>query len=159
MPLKVLVRISEFSDLTSQHSLSHRLLYIPCPALTLPSNSIGHTYVLVFFKLFLHGSFLLQILLWLVQLPFFCISSSVIFSIRFLKTSPEASALQNNAVSPKGSPPLFLIISRPVSRVRSPYTANKDIWSNIQKKITPNRKTTTTKKMQKQNKTKKTAPT
>lgn len=130
MPLKVLVRISEFSNLTSYHSLSHKLLYTPFPALTLPPSSIDTScpYMVLSYSRFYYGLFS-------------CLFPvSVHLFHQAFKNLTRSKCFEKYCGPPKGSPPLFLIISRLVSRVRSHFTGNKDIWSNVQKEITPNRK-------------------
>ena len=84
-------------------------------------------------------SHLLQIPWWLVQSPFSGVCPSVIFSVRPLRTSPAASALQDDFCSSEDSPS-SLVTSKAVSSVRSQHSVNKDMQSNIQKEITSNRK-------------------
>lgn len=126
------MKISEFSDLTSYHFLSHRFPHAHCSAPTLPSSSVGHTSVLLFCSsscLYLdHSDSGFHVACLVV---FSCICSSIIFSLRPLRTSPEASALQDDACPSKGSPSPYLIISRLVSRVGSQHSADREIWSDI----------------------------
>lgn len=141
MSHKVLVRISEFSDLAPYYSLSQRLFHTHRPAPTLPGRSVGHTLVLMFCSSswpclghsdsrFHYGLF---------SCLFSCITSSYLLSEVF-KDFTWSKCLARRCCSSTG-PPLWLFInSRLVSRVRSPHSANKDIQSNTQKEVTPNRK-------------------